>query len=430
MRTDDPVTDDELHDLLRRTFDGVARATRATGYADQTARRRRWLLPVAAAAVVAAGAVGVWLLTGGERQTRPAGGGSGPLVSDFSFTPEESAKEHDARMRMTRDCMATRGQPYPLEVVTFGAETDPFWGQIGRTNADLARRIGYQPEVRPTEPSGGYADYVEDPTWQVALSGHEDGNEPDFRPVVDPRTGEETFEASGIVGGCELQVWTLLYGDLERFLSVQHVVNFGTGFDDYDKAPEVTAALRRWSECMSEKGYDYREPFDPIEEFSASSTDEPGRVSSADEIRTAVDDVACKQSAGVLAAITPAFESASRAAAAESMPYLAEYRRFLDHALAQAAAFEAGDLRGPWRDSLSPDAPANTARCTWLPDGPPLDMSVGEIAELTAYLHAVAARLDADRSTRPETPPPWLLNAGSCVEGAAAQDAHAHFDES
>jgi hypothetical protein len=177
---------------------------------------------------------------------------------------------------------------------------------------------------------------------------------------------------------------------------------------------------------MGARGHPWQQPLDPIVHFAdENSFDAADRTPSAEEVETAVDDVACKQTSGLLDTARELSIAYGRRAVAEAPDIAAEHRMFVDTAVERSAQFEAGELRGPWRNDRSPAAPANIDGCTWLPDGTVLDLSAGERAELMQYLDDVAAAVAdeepaATTGTSSLVPPPWLINGGTCERHVTA----------
>ena len=441
MKTDHVLTDGELHDLVARTLDAVAGAVGEPAPLQSEPRRRhRWVLPCAAASLVALGIGSLVLLATRDAQPLPPLEGSGPTLGEFGFTDEETVAVESAQDRMIRDCMATRGQPYGLQTGLArqrrNGALDEYWSEIGRTDATRAATLGYQPSVhtRSSEPNAASFD---DPAFVMAFqgAGPESGPQVD---IVDPRTGEPTG-AGQMAGGCFGQVMAFLYGDQGRFTSVDSF--FLNELDaiqrGYANDPRLAESMDAWAECMGGKGYRWEHPLDPMLHFAdENSFDVANRTPSAEEVRTATDDVACKQSTGLLEAARELWIAYGRRAVTEAPDIAAEHRMFVDAAVARSAQFEAGELRGPWRNDRSSAAPVNTDRCTWLPDGTRLDMSAGERAELMQYLGYVAAAIVDDapaatagpneaNGTSSLVPPPWLINGGDCRQHVTADDVDA-----
>jgi hypothetical protein len=434
MKTDRVLTDDELHALVARTLDTVAGALGEPAPMRTDPRRRhRWVLPCAAASVVALGIGSLVLLATRDPQPLPPLEGSGPTLGEFGFTDREAIAVESAQDRMMRDCMATRGQPYRLQTGIARQHRigglDEFWSEIGRTDATRAATLGYQPSPRTRAPEPNAASF-DDPAFLTALEGGvwtEPGTGPQV-VIVDPRTNEPT-DTHQQSGGCFGQVMAFLYGDQARFTSVDSF--FLNELDaiqrGYADDPRLSVLIAKWADCMGEKGYQWQHPLDPMLRFiDENSIDVRNRTPSAEEVRTAVDDVACKQSTGLLDTARELRIAYGRKAVAEAPDIAAEHGHFIEAALERSARFEAGELRGPWRNNRSPSAPANSDDCTWLPDHTPLDMSPGERAELLDYLGAIAAAI-AEPGSGPEevttqVPPPWLINGGACQHHVTADE--------
>jgi hypothetical protein len=434
VKTDHVLTDGELHDLVARTLDAVAGAVGEPAPLQTDPRRRhRWVLPCAAASVVALGIGALVLLASRDPQPLPPLDARGQTLGEFAFTDRETVAVESAQDRMMRDCMATRGQPYGLQTGLArqrrNGALDEFWSEIGRTDSTRATTLGYQPSIR-TRSSEPNAASFDDPAFVTAYQGGPTGSEtgPEV-DIVDPRTGEPTG-ANQKAGGCFGQVMGFLYGDQGRFTSVDSF--FLNELDaiqhGYANDPRLTQSIANWAECMGEKGYRWQHPLDPMYHFmDENSFDVANRTPSAEEVSAATDDVACKQSSGLLETARELWTAYGRAAVAEAPDIAAEHRLFVDAAVHRSAQFEAGELRGPWRNDRFPAAPANTDQCTWLPDGTTLDLSAGERAELTQYLDDVAAAVaDDERADTPSlVPPPWLINGGGCRRHVTADDVDA-----
>jgi hypothetical protein len=433
VKTDHVLTDDELHLLVARTLDAVAGAVGEPVPLHADPRRRyRWVLPCAAASIVALGIGSLVVLATRDARPLPPLEGTGPTLGEFGFTDDEVVAVETAQDRMIRDCMATRGQPYGLQTGLArqrrNGALDEFWSEIGRTDPSRAATLGYQPSIvtRSSEPNAASFD---DPAFVTAYDGGESGPQVD---IVDPRTGEPTG-AGQKAGGCFGQVMGFLYGDQGRFTSVDSF--FLNELDaiqrGYANDPRLTESVSTWADCMNGKGYHWEHPLDPMLHFAdKNSFDVANRTPSAEEVRTAADDVACKQSTGLLETARELWIAYGRRAVTEAPDIAAEHRMFVDTAVARSAQFEAGELRGPWRNERSSAAPANTDQCTWLPDGTPLDMSAGERAELMEYLdHVDAAVADDGPAVGADTssifPPPWLINGGACRRHVTADDVDA-----
>jgi hypothetical protein len=438
VKTDHVLTDDELHDLVARTLDAVAGAVGEPAALPEDPRRRyRWVLPCAAASVVALGIGSLVMLATRDAQPLPPLDASGPTLSEFGLTDEETVAVESAQDRMIRDCMATRGQPYELQTGLArqrrNGALDEFWSEIGRTDAARAATLGYQPSIR-TRSSDPNAASFEDPAFVTAFQGVGTDSGPRV-DIVDPRTGKPTG-AGQIAGGCFGQVMAFLYGDQGRFTSVDSF--FRNELDaiqrSYASDPRLEASIATWAECMDGKGDHWEHPLDPMLHFAdENSFNGADRTPSAEEVHTAEDDVACKRSTGLLETARELWIAYGRRAVTEAPDIAAEHRMFVDAAVARSAQFEAGELRGPWRNERSAAAPTNTDQCTWLPDATPLDLSAGERTELTEYLDHVDAAVADDGPTGTNAassliPPPWLINGGTCRRHVTTEDVAAALE--
>ena len=112
-------------------------------------------------------------------------------------------------------------------------------------------------------------------------------------------TGNGPSVPSGVPeGGCQ--------GEAQRRLalvdpSTQKAVDEGLAerlsletFQRSQDQPDVLDAFADWASCMRTKGHQYKKPLDPPADPKFK------RAGSAEERRTAVDDVACKQSTNLI----------------------------------------------------------------------------------------------------------------------------------
>lgn len=421
-------TDDtELVDLLARTMRAVSDAAPDLPL-EQRPDRHRWMMAAAAVALVGVGGAGLVLRSGSEPTRLPPldPNSADPTVVSFGPSHAEQRIIYDAQERMLRDCMGGAGQVWSLtDFDRYGGDPDPLWELIGRTDMARAQTIGYNPW-----PQAPVADQMTDidtnaPAWENAFGGGIGDEAPTVR-VVDPITGGDPVGGpmTQASGGCWGAAQALLYGDQARYTSLSlYIANElsqqqpGGPLDD----PRMNGPFREWSDCMVDRGHDrYVQPMDPDREAALRQPD-PDQFwqPTAQEIETAVDDVMCKQTAGLIDITQQLVDAYGRDAAAGAIPLLEEYGEMVDRAIRQASAYLAGTLSGPWRASLPDTAPRNSSTCVWLPDDPAtLDMSAGEQNELNAYLGALAeVEIPSDAASSVAVPP-WLLGDGSCIDDA------------
>ncbi len=101
--------------------------------------------------------------------------------------------------------------------------------------------------------------------------------------------------------GCLRSFYTQIFGSLEKYveylsadLRVQNANQVGHAALQID--PGFVGLVAGWSDCMSARGFQYKNPLDPF------STDWPSPRPSDQERQVAVADMACKESTDFLAA--------------------------------------------------------------------------------------------------------------------------------
>jgi hypothetical protein len=312
--------------------------------------------------------------------------------------------------------MAQRGMQYPLDRRIY-PDLDPLWSDdMGRTDPSRAARWGYaatpadQPQASGSSPDTGALlaamSEAERDAWSRALSGepYSAPNGPTAPRVyyVDAN-GDPTGRSVG-AAGCVWETRLALHGGQERFVRLTALTSDGVFRNKiYQRATSDSrthAARRAWSECMTGKGYHYSKPFDPVNKFGAD-VNEP----SVEEIATAVDDVACKQSSGLIATYTKVRDAYSRDIAAEHLDVLLQNKDDWAVAFTNSVAADQGELELPWRAS---ESAVSNAKCTWLPPANlrpwHAALSTGQRSELRTYLEAGGA----------SDPPAWIINGGRC----------------
>jgi hypothetical protein len=334
------LSDQQVEARLRRAFDVIVTTPLDdTVVAEVPVRRAsRITLAVALAAAAAVAA----LVAVQARPSTPVstvadrpGGQEG--VDGYMLTEDESALLFRAEQRLVHDCMKAAGQPY-VEVDPSQSGLDREWNRLGRTDARRADELGY---ATPAGPGGANPAQEQLQTaeqrdgWSQAFDGqpHEGGPAGDGVPITHPVTGEQA--GSQTSGGCFGQSQRALYGDQARHTSlaswigndVRGAIERAAVADD-----RFAAGIKAWSSCMKAKGYDYKDPFGPVQEFASDAT----TAKSAREQAVARDDVACKDAVGLVRTYQDLKAEHGEAQAARYGQYLAEYRAIVDRALATA----------------------------------------------------------------------------------------------
>ncbi len=418
---------DELINHLRMTMRAVANTASQLSNAPRRSHVR--LVSLVAALLVAMTGAGLVLLS--TRSTSPlpplTDAPNGALLERARFSFDEEIAFERAQERMRRDCMATAGFTFTLrsndEWARYSSgNLDDLWSQLGRTDATRATTIGYLAFTGTDTLSldNGLEQRFQEPGFENAFWGGSAKVE-----LVNPITGAVTgFQGSG---GCFGQVFRLLLGDQGRFGSLRdYLANDieSRRVDDFAHDPRLTEYVNLWSACMNDKGHSgYRVPLDVVRHFGGTNPYTDARVPTADELATARDDVACKQSTGLLAfAVRLRNAYLGQALTPQVLALTKESRAFIDHALAQVHAYESGELVGPWRTGAN--KVANSSTCAWLPGAPStLNMSVGERQELIAYLKALGATTDLVAEAASVAVPPWIMNGGNCTASATSESA-------
>lgn len=175
----------------------------------------------------------------------------------------------------------------------------PLGGPVGTMTAEHASRLGYQ--AGPQDPfklgSGMYVRSIDnlsldpqmdpevrnDPIFKEALDGPPagGGKPPEGVEVPTAPVGEPTYEK-----GCFELVEESLHAPVVDTLEVA-----GDVIDLAAEHPKIVASMKAWANCMTTRGHRYKTVVDPFREFGFT---EP----SPDQVRTAVDDVACTTESG------------------------------------------------------------------------------------------------------------------------------------
>jgi predicted component of type VI protein secretion system len=167
--------------------------------------------------------------------------------------------------------------------------TDPNAGRYGITDAAVAAQHGYQP-ADPGSPSknganGGPPQGAPQlaPDQLVVLTGFPNGQ------PVDPPPSGLSYQGKPIpAGGCEGEARTKIgLGLTENYAEPAVLADIEKSAESQAEADtRVIGVMAAWSNCMKTKGFSYKSIWDPNDKQWADR---------AEEINTAVADVACKQ---------------------------------------------------------------------------------------------------------------------------------------
>lgn len=306
-------------------------------------RHGSWLTPVRGRACVAAvlaacAAVGCVSDNIGQHMR-------GTSSEPRKLTLAEEVRLDEAEELLIKACMERRGFRYWLGLVE-GVAARRTNGYV-TTDVATARQHGYGGKLREQmetrkrhEPNIRYANALpeaERRRYGIALFG-------------DPETGTLTIDlpAGGTISkpnnGCLAEAESELYGDLSAWVRAEKVAMGVTSLyvSDLLDDPRFVAALRTWSECMSEAGHNYRTPAEirqRLPELKAGATPEQAHYI---EVRLATAEATCA-TATSLASAARRLDQEYRAA--RLAPYQAEINTY--ERMRVAAVMRIEDLFGP-----------------------------------------------------------------------------------
>lgn len=330
------LSERDLEDRVRRTLAAVADTPLDEPVPAAPARGRGPLLAVAVAAAVVAVVAAVAFLDRDEQVRTVA---DAPSLAEHWLVHDEDVRLFRAEQRLVRECMEAAGQPY-VEADPEVGGLDEGWSRLGRTDAQFADRVGYV--VKGGSGRNPAVDELrtaaQRDAWSLALTGEPwsppGGLSGPSVPLVHPVTGEEVGGQG--TGGCFGQANVELYGDISRHASLRMWVSEmrGTVETQAVEDPRFSEAVRRWSSCMKERGYDYAGPLAPVQAFGEAEGTRP----TAAELATARADVECKEATGLVRTFDELRAEHGRVVVERHGALLAEYRSIVDRALAKAEA--------------------------------------------------------------------------------------------
>lgn len=207
--------------------------------------------------------------------------------NDLFESQRELADERDAYERLMSRCTARAGYPFvPGEGYHPTVMLFDFAMPFGPVAAGRAARYGYHdPAFRegPQAPSWGGKPT---PAWVLGV-----------QPGANPPPG-----SAGRVPaeGCHTAVIDRLGGPRPGDALAAADQARGAAVAD----PRWSSAVRAWVACMHAKGFSYDAPLDPVDAYANR-----GGPPSREELRTATEDVACKQSSGEIDTIVALLRS-------------------------------------------------------------------------------------------------------------------------
>lgn len=266
--------------------------------------------------------------SGSVADRSPAAGLTLPLDAFAFSAAEDLALARDAEARV-RECAAAFG------LDTSAAEPLPF-GAAADSAAAAATRHDRRYAVADPEVAATYG-YHPPPTADVRREFYQAHTSAELEILVGvTASGTPTSRAGVPDGGCLAEAARdVAAGDEAALRSGEELVSevqagaWHAAMTD----PRVVDAFAAWSSCLAGAGFDYAAPME--------ANDDPrwwaSEVATADEIATAVADVACKQSTGLIPVWSAVEAEHQEALIAEHRAELDAYRSLLDAQVASAS---------------------------------------------------------------------------------------------
>lgn len=272
----------------------------------------------------------------------PAGAG----VTERAVTDAEQVLVDQARELLIEDCMVAEGFRYwPAPVA--GVEDRKGSGYV-LDDVDWAREHGYGSDrrdrivaIQRNDPNHAYANALPEAE-RLRYSETLDG---------DPSAGMLTAELP--VGGtvqtpsdsCVARAKGELYGDFATWFQAEKIATNLVGLyaDDLVADERFETALTAWSECMRERGHDYRDP-PAIREDLPSLTEGLSTTKARDvEKELAVAEAVCATRETSLVSTTRELESEYRDGLRQYRDDVATYHRLQHAAVEHAREFLAAE---------------------------------------------------------------------------------------
>ncbi|MCT9083337.1 hypothetical protein [Streptomyces fulvoviolaceus] len=202
----------------------------------------------------------------------------------YSYSDADYEVIRSAEQILTRDCMKDFGLTYrPTKNPTPTAAQDR---RYGITDMDGAARYGYRmPPQQDTPEAKLTKDQIKVLYGKRSLGADSTKNlKLEYQGKKIPDDG---CLGSAILG------FRKPYEDKAGAEVASRIST--ASYESSQKVPEVRSVFEKWSSCMKQKRYDYASPMDALETPSFLQ----GKVS-ANEKKTAVADVSCKERTGLL----------------------------------------------------------------------------------------------------------------------------------
>jgi hypothetical protein len=222
-------------------------------------------------------------------------------IEAYKLTPAEQRQLNDAQTILANRCLArfgftqTLAAPPPLD-----AHDPALSRRYGVTDPATAAQYGYHAPADPSGPASRPPAQALDQDYSAVLYGSSSGRKAEHNGAAVPD--------GGCMGEARRKLDSDAYEQLSNGgLAVQ--IERSAGQQAQSDA-RVAGKFAEWSACMKGKGFDYRDPFQPLDgDTLKTSLAQPAPTEQ--EIRTAVADVECKRQVnlvGVWYAVESAYE--------------------------------------------------------------------------------------------------------------------------
>ncbi|WP_328769420.1 hypothetical protein [Streptomyces sp. NBC_00286] len=193
---------------------------------------------------------------------------------EYQFSLQEHYTVSAARDKLIAECMSEKGRKWEMRERLTDVEDLPNRRRYGLIEIEVARRFGFhEPPERLAVNESQKISHERERQAQIAKSEGCDKK-------ADAKLGRDVEGNYGPLVGLSQKL----------LLEALH-------------SPEVSDNLGAWRDCMKGKGYSYSDPYKSIGDrvwWSREGAGKTGRPSSDREIDTAVADVTCKRTAGLV----------------------------------------------------------------------------------------------------------------------------------
>ncbi|MFF0478367.1 hypothetical protein [Streptomyces sp. NPDC004284] len=220
-------------------------------------------------------------------------------LDGYATTEDQRRRLEKAQSRATGDCMRRFGFDYelPLSPAPIGRSGDS--RRYGLTDPAIAARYGYVPH-RGAQPPAKPAAQNLGPSGKLALNGPDgyEGPRPMSLEEARAKDSGKTLNGQKVpIGGCLREGFLTIYAPKKGAVDAMFVTN--VRMDAFSRSREdsrVVAAVKAWSACMAEKGYEVDEPVSPQSDLGL----DPNTFGGPQAIAAARQDVACKEKANLV----------------------------------------------------------------------------------------------------------------------------------